>query len=67
LSGREGAASLSVRVVCECAAEQSVAPDRAAILGLRDTTPLQAARQVDAVVRPFFLAVRQQSKGFAQR
>ena len=32
-------------------AEQSVAPDRAAILVLRDTTPLQAARQVNAVVR----------------
>jgi hypothetical protein len=32
------------------AAEQSVAPDRAAILVLRDTAPLQAARQVNAVV-----------------
>ena len=38
-------------LVCE-AAEQSVAPDRAAILVLRDTTPLQAARQVNAVGRP---------------
>ena len=33
-------------------AEQSVAPDRAAILVLRDTSPLQAARQVNAVVPP---------------
>jgi hypothetical protein len=29
-----------------------VAPDRAAILVSRDTMPLQAARQVNAVVRP---------------
>jgi hypothetical protein len=32
-------------------AEPAVAPDRAAILDLRDTTPLQAARQVNGVVR----------------
>src|SRR5262245_31774148 len=30
-----------------------VAPDRAAILVLRDTMPLQAARQVNAIVRPY--------------
>ena len=29
----------------------NIQPDRAAILVLRDTTPLQAARQVNAVVR----------------
>jgi hypothetical protein len=29
-----------------------VAPDRAAILVSRDTTPLQAARQVNAIVSP---------------
>ena len=39
------------RWVKQVAAEQSVAPDRAAISVSRDTTPLQAARQVNAVVR----------------
>ena len=40
-----------VQPVITAAGEQSVAPDRAAILVSRDTTPLQAARQVNAVVR----------------
>jgi hypothetical protein len=31
---------------------KSVAPDRAAMLAFCDTTPLQAARQVNAVVGP---------------
>jgi hypothetical protein len=35
----------------ECAREPCLAPDRAAILVLRDTTPRQAARQVKANVR----------------
>jgi hypothetical protein len=34
-----------------------VAPDRAAILVSRDTMPLQAARQVNAVVRPMSKAI----------
>jgi hypothetical protein len=35
------------------AAEMNIQPDRAAILVFRATTPLQAARQVNAVVRHF--------------
>jgi cell wall assembly regulator SMI1 len=43
--------------VCGIAAEPAVAPDRAAILVLRDTAPLQAARQVNAVVRRLFRGI----------
>lgn len=54
-------------LISEIAAEQSLAPDRAAILVLRDTAPRQAARQVKAIVELNRSAVVVAGCSFAER